>query len=59
MTHSNFTGMVEKIDLETQVPPEFPKKYRDSLIRSAERCVVKIPQKPRTFEVAIKTIQLG
>ncbi|MCS6993138.1 MAG: OsmC family protein [Anaerolineales bacterium] len=40
--HSNpFTGMVEKIDLEIQVPPTFPEKYRPSLIRSAELCAVK------------------
>src|SRR3989304_8276815 len=30
------THMVDKIDLEIQVPPTFPDKYRDSLIRSAE-----------------------
>ncbi len=40
--HSNpMTGMVEKIDLEIQVPPGFPEKYRPSLIRSAELCAVK------------------
>jgi putative redox protein len=40
--HTNpATGMVEKIDLEIQVPPTFPRKYRDSLIRSAELCAVK------------------
>ena len=40
--HSNpMNGMVEKIDLEIQVPPTFPEKYRDSLIRSAELCAVK------------------
>ncbi len=39
--HPNFTGMIEKIDLEIQVPPSFPEKYRDSLIRSAELCAVK------------------
>lgn len=40
--HSNpFSGMVEKIDLEIQVPTTFPEKYRPSLIRSAELCAVK------------------
>ena len=39
--HSNAGGMVEKIDLEIQVPASFPEKYRDSLIRSAELCAVK------------------
>lgn len=37
----NTTGMVGKIDLEIQVPPEFPEKYHDSLIRSAQLCAVK------------------
>jgi putative redox protein len=39
--HSPVTGMVETIGLEIQVPPDFPEKYRDSLIRSAELCAVK------------------
>jgi len=40
--HSDpLSGMVDKIDLEIQVPPTFPEKYRDSLIRSAELCAVK------------------
>jgi len=40
--HANpLNGMVENIDLEIQVPPTFPEKYRDSLIRSAELCAVK------------------
>lgn len=40
--HSNpATGMVDQIDLEIQIPPTFPEKYRDSLIRSAELCKVK------------------
>ena len=40
--HRNqLTGMVEKIDLEIQIPSGFPEKYRDSLIRSAELCAVK------------------
>jgi ribosomal protein S12 methylthiotransferase accessory factor len=57
--HSNpFTGMVQKIDLEIQVPPTFPAKYRDSLIRSAELCAVKKHlENPPTFEVTTKEIQ--
>ena len=39
--HSTPGGMVDKIDLEIQVPASFPEKYRDSLIRSAELCAVK------------------
>ncbi len=39
--YSDISGMVEKIDLEIQVPNSFPEKYHDSLIRSAELCAVK------------------
>jgi putative redox protein len=35
------TGSVNSIDLEIQVPPEFPEKYYDALIRSADQCKVK------------------
>lgn len=35
------TGMVDKIDLEIQVPPSFPQKYYEALIRSADQCAVK------------------
>ena len=41
VAHSPLTHMVEKIDLEIQVPATFPEKYRESLIRSAELCAVK------------------
>ncbi len=52
MDRNQMTGMVEKIDLEIQVPPEFPEKYTEALIRSAEQCAVKkhIEQPPK-FEV--------
>ena len=51
--HNNpYSGMVEKIDLEILVPPGFPEKYRDSLVRSAELCAVKKHlEKPPRFEI--------
>jgi putative redox protein len=53
--HSGSGGMVEKIDLEIQVPVSFPEKYRDSLIRSAELCAVKKHlENPPKFEVTTK-----
>jgi ribosomal protein S12 methylthiotransferase accessory factor len=46
------SGMVGKIDLEIQVPPDFPEKYRPSLIRSAELCAVKKHlEQPPAFEI--------
>jgi ribosomal protein S12 methylthiotransferase accessory factor len=52
--HANpATGMVDKIGLEIQVPADFPEKYRDSLIRSAELCAVKKHlEKPPQFEIS-------
>jgi ribosomal protein S12 methylthiotransferase accessory factor len=49
------TGMVEKIDLEIQIPSGFPEKYRDSLIRSAELCAVKKHlENPPKFDITTK-----
>jgi putative redox protein len=35
------TKLVSKITLELKLPPEFPDKYRDAVIRAAEQCAVK------------------
>jgi ribosomal protein S12 methylthiotransferase accessory factor len=57
INHSQLTGMVETIDLEIQVPPEFPEKYRPSLIRSAELCAVKKTlEKPPRFAITTKVV---
>jgi putative redox protein len=40
--HPNLlTGMIDQIDLEIHVPPEFPERYYEALVRSAELCAVK------------------
>lgn len=59
--HSNrMNGMVDKIDLEIQVPPAFPDKYRDSLIRSAELCAVKKHlEQPPQFEITTAKVELA
>lgn len=51
------TRMVGKVELEIQVPPDFPEKYRDSLVRSAELCAVKKHlETPPEFEVITKEV---
>ncbi len=56
--HSPLTGMVETIGLEIQVPPEFPEKYHDSLIRSAQLCAVKKHlEKPPRFDITTKVVE--
>ncbi len=57
INHSRLTGMVETIGLEIQVPPEFPEKYRPSLIHSAELCAVKKHlEKPPRFDISTKVV---
>jgi putative redox protein len=52
------TGMVAAIDIDIQVPPEFPEKYRDALVRSAEQCAVKkhLEAPPR---FSVRTVTAG
>jgi putative redox protein len=46
------TGLVDQIDLEIQVPPSFPEKYYQALVRSAEQCKVKQTlENPPNFNV--------
>ncbi len=35
------TGMVSKVLLDIQLPPDFPEKYKTAVIRAAEQCKVK------------------
>jgi ribosomal protein S12 methylthiotransferase accessory factor len=54
------TRMIGKIDLEIQVPEDFPEKYRASLVRSAELCAVKKHlERPPDFDVFTKEISLA
>ncbi len=56
--HAGMTGMVEKIDLEIQVPPTFPAQYYGALIRSAELCKVKKTlENPPVFEVTATKVE--
>jgi ribosomal protein S12 methylthiotransferase accessory factor len=58
--HAAMNGMVEKIDLEIQVPPTFPAQYYDALVRSAELCKVKKTlEHPPVFDVTTKTMDLA
>ncbi|WP_299029390.1 OsmC family protein [uncultured Thermanaerothrix sp.] len=46
------TGLVDEVELEIQVPPTFPQKYYDALVRSAEQCAVKKHlERPPRFNV--------
>ncbi len=56
--HSNpMNGMADIIDLEIQVPPSFPQKYYDALIRAADQCKVKKTlENPPRFNVFTQVV---
>ncbi len=52
MYSDRMTGLVGQIDLDIQLPPDFPEKYKAAVIRSAEQCAVKKHlEHPPTFNV--------
>ena len=52
---SPVTRMIEKVDLDILVPPEFPEKYHEALIRAASQCAVKKHlEQPPSFNVQTK-----
>jgi putative redox protein len=56
--HDRSTGMVGKIDLEIQTPPDFPEKYLPALIRSAEQCAVKKHlENPPQFSITAQSVE--
>ncbi len=51
------TGLVGKIGLEIQLPPDFPDKYKAAVIKSAEQCAVKKHlEHPPMFEITTSTV---
>jgi ribosomal protein S12 methylthiotransferase accessory factor len=54
------TRMIGTVELEIQVPPDFPAKYHESLVRSAELCAVKKHlENPPQFEVFTKEVAVA
>ncbi len=35
------TGVLTRVELDIEVPPSFPEKYYDALVRVADQCAVK------------------
>jgi len=51
------TRLIDKIDLEIQLPSDFPEKYKEAVINSANLCAVKRHmQEPPQFDVYTKTV---
>ncbi|MBI5842678.1 MAG: OsmC family protein [Chloroflexi bacterium] len=52
------TGMVQKVDLEIELPADFPEKYRAAIINAVELCAVKKHmEQPPQFDVTTKQAQ--
>ena len=53
---NRMTGLVGKVKLDIQLPPEFPEKYKTAVIRSADQCAVKKHfEQPPQFEIITST----
>jgi putative redox protein len=58
MKSNPFTRMIDEIELDIQVPPDFPDKYKDAVIRSAELCAVKKHlENPPSFNVHTSVVE--
>jgi ribosomal protein S12 methylthiotransferase accessory factor len=57
--HSSPTshGLMERIELEIQVPASFPEKYHKALVRSADQCLVKRHfENPPQFDIHTEVV---
>jgi ribosomal protein S12 methylthiotransferase accessory factor len=58
MHGDRMTGLVGQIDLDIQLPPDFPEKYKAAVIRSAEQCAVKKHMEhPPAFNITTSTLE--
>ena len=58
MYSDRMTGLVGQIDLEIQLPPDFPEKYKAAVIRSADQCAVKKHfEHPPMFNITTTTVE--
>jgi len=54
------TGLIGRIELDIKVPPEFPEKYHEALIRAASQCAVKKHlENPPAFDVRAVVSEAG
>ena len=52
MFHNPQTRLIDRVELDIQLPPGFPEQYKAAVIRSAELCAVKKHlENPPVFEV--------
>ncbi len=52
------THLISKINLDIQLPPDFPEKYKKAVFRSADQCLVKKHfENPPKLEISTTTIE--
>ena len=57
---SPVTRMVEAVELDIQLPPDFPEQYKEAVIRSANLCAVKKHlENPPRFDIhtSVRTLE--
>lgn len=58
MSYNNQDRLIDIIELEIQLPADFPEQYKDAVIRSAELCAVKRHlHKPPEFKISTKVVE--
>ena len=58
LNRNPLNGLVQEVDLEIQVPPEFPEKYYGALVRAADQCLVKKHfEHPPQFNIHTEVMQ--
>jgi ribosomal protein S12 methylthiotransferase accessory factor len=59
-THTDpITRLVNKVELDIQLPPNFPEQYKAAVVRSAELCAVKKHlEQPPQFDVYTSILEI-
>ncbi len=58
MSVNPLTRMVDRIELDIQLPPGFPERYKEAVIRAAELCAVKKHlEQPPEFVVRTSVVE--
>ena len=52
------SGVVDRIELTIQLPPDFPEQYREAVVRAADRCIVK-QHLERPPEIEVRAVISG
>lgn len=60
MSVNPLTRMVDRIELDIQLPPDFPERYKEAVIRAAELCAVKKHlEQPPEFAVHTSVVEVA